>query len=265
MNSRRRLGDMVCEPSTCRPQRVDGASCHWAPLPPLYADALAHHRRPRLSHAGLRRGSRRACCTAPSPCFCSTLRTSCCCSSGRPPRSRSPASGPTPAAPTRCTATAQPVRVHAWGVHAGWAGGRAGGGLAADVTCAVHPLAEVASGAASNPEGAHPAQHSPSHRFALPPHLTPHRPYTCVPTEVDGAADVATGGAPGAKRAAVRKLLHELGIPSAQLPLEQFKFLTRLHYCAADTGGCRCSVGADAAYGCHPVDIHPLLASPRSL
>lgn len=55
--------------------------------------------------------------------------------------------------------------------------------------------------------------------------------------EVDSPADVASGSTPGAKRAAVRKLLHELGIPPEQLPLERFKFLTRLHYCAADTGG----------------------------
>lgn len=34
----------------------------------------------------------------------------------------------------------------------------------------------------------------------------------------------------------VRKLLHELGIPPQQLPLDSFKYLTRLHYCAADTG-----------------------------
>jgi isopentenyl-diphosphate delta-isomerase type 1 len=66
-----------------------------------------------------------------------------------------------------------------------------------------------------------------------------HPLYGYSPTEVDTRADVESGETPGAKRAAVRKLLHELGIPPAQLPLEQFKFLTRLHYCAADTGGRR--------------------------
>ena len=55
------------------------------------------------------------------------------------------------------------------------------------------------------------------------------------PTEVDGPDDVASGAVPGAKRAAVRKLKHELGIEPAELPLESFKYLTRLHYWAADT------------------------------
>ncbi len=51
---------------------------------------------------------------------------------------------------------------------------------------------------------------------------------------------MASGAVPGAKRAAVRKLAQELGIPAEQLPLKRFKYLTRLHYCAADTGvwGC---------------------------
>jgi hypothetical protein len=73
-----------------------------------------------------------------------------------------------------------------------------------------------------------------------PPASRPPPPGPPAPAaEVDTRADVESGETPGAKRAAVRKLLHELGIPPAQLPLEQFKFLTRLHYCAADTGGRR--------------------------
>ncbi|PSC75135.1 isopentenyl-diphosphate delta-isomerase I [Micractinium conductrix] len=71
-----------------------------------------------------------------------------------------------------------------------------------------------------------------------------------TPTEVDNAADIAAGTVPGAKRAAVRKLLHELGIPSAQLPLDKFKYLTRLHYCAADTG----TWGLQAEWGEHELD-----------
>lgn len=70
------------------------------------------------------------------------------------------------------------------------------------------------------------------------------------PTEVDSPADVASGSTPGAKRAAVRKLLHELGIPSEQLPLDRFKYLTRLHYCAADTG----TWGPQAEWGEHEMD-----------
>ena len=74
---------------------------------------------------------------------------------------------------------------------------------------------------------------------ALPAHPTAPcaAPSPTQQAEVDSETDVAAGTTPGAKRAAVRKLLHELGIPPAQLPLDQFKFLTRLHYCAADTGG----------------------------
>ena len=54
----------------------------------------------------------------------------------------------------------------------------------------------------------------------------------------------------GAKRAAVRKLGHELGIPSHQLPVEKFKFLTRLHYCAADEE----TYGPQAEWGEHEID-----------
>jgi isopentenyl-diphosphate delta-isomerase type 1 len=55
------------------------------------------------------------------------------------------------------------------------------------------------------------------------------------PTEVDQPAAVADGSVMGVKRAAVRKLDHELGIPAAEVPLSGFKFLTRLHYYAADS------------------------------
>ena len=55
------------------------------------------------------------------------------------------------------------------------------------------------------------------------------------PSEVDSPADVANGSVKGAKYAAIRKLDHELGIPASQVPLDKFKFLTRLHYWAADT------------------------------
>ncbi|KAI9791535.1 MAG: isopentenyl-diphosphate delta-isomerase idi1 [Candelina submexicana] len=40
----------------------------------------------------------------------------------------------------------------------------------------------------------------------------------------------------GVRRAAQRKLLHELGIPAAQVPLDNFKFLTRIHYKAPSDG-----------------------------
>ncbi|KAI9679419.1 MAG: isopentenyl-diphosphate delta-isomerase idi1 [Caeruleum heppii] len=40
----------------------------------------------------------------------------------------------------------------------------------------------------------------------------------------------------GVRRAAQRKLHHELGIKAAQVPLDQFRFLTRIHYKAPSDG-----------------------------
>jgi isopentenyl-diphosphate delta-isomerase len=40
----------------------------------------------------------------------------------------------------------------------------------------------------------------------------------------------------GVKNAAVRKLGHELGIKASQVPIENFKFLTRIHYKAPSDG-----------------------------
>lgn len=40
----------------------------------------------------------------------------------------------------------------------------------------------------------------------------------------------------GVKRAAVRKLGHELGIRREEVPLDEFKFLTRIHYKAPSDG-----------------------------
>jgi isopentenyl-diphosphate delta-isomerase len=40
----------------------------------------------------------------------------------------------------------------------------------------------------------------------------------------------------GVKRAAVRKLDHELGIPPNQVPIDEFQFLTRIHYISPSDG-----------------------------
>ncbi|KAJ3135119.1 isopentenyl-diphosphate delta-isomerase idi1 [Geranomyces variabilis] len=40
----------------------------------------------------------------------------------------------------------------------------------------------------------------------------------------------------GARRAAQRKLEHELGIPAEQVPLDKLEFLTRIHYLAPSDG-----------------------------
>eukprot|EP00746_Dinoflagellata_sp_MGD_P068312 gnl/MRDRNA2_/MRDRNA2_28136_c0_seq1.p1 gnl/MRDRNA2_/MRDRNA2_28136_c0~~gnl/MRDRNA2_/MRDRNA2_28136_c0_seq1.p1 ORF type:complete len:354 (-),score=79.96 gnl/MRDRNA2_/MRDRNA2_28136_c0_seq1:256-1317(-) len=70
------------------------------------------------------------------------------------------------------------------------------------------------------------------------------------PTEVDSPDDVASGEVPGAKRAAIRKLNHELGIPTSQLSIQNFKFLTRMHYWAADV----VTHGPQAPFGEHEID-----------
>eukprot|EP01121_Diplochlamys_sp_Union-15-3_P008761 TRINITY_DN2340_c0_g1_i1.p1 TRINITY_DN2340_c0_g1~~TRINITY_DN2340_c0_g1_i1.p1 ORF type:complete len:257 (-),score=45.38 TRINITY_DN2340_c0_g1_i1:24-710(-) len=49
----------------------------------------------------------------------------------------------------------------------------------------------------------------------------------------------------GVKRAAQRKLAHELGIAAEEVPLEDFKFLTRIHYKAAS---------GDSTWGEHEID-----------
>ena len=77
-----------------------------------------------------------------------------------------------------------------------------------------------------------------------------HPLYGQVPNEVDPVDAVRSGIVTGAKHAAVRKLEHELGIPASQLVVEQFKYLTRLHYCAADID----THGPDAEWGEHEID-----------
>jgi isopentenyl-diphosphate delta-isomerase len=67
---------------------------------------------------------------------------------------------------------------------------------------------------------------------------------------VDPPEAVAAGSVPGIKAAAVRKLQQELGISPAQLPASSFKYLTRLHYCAADSG----THGPGSPWGEHEVD-----------
>ncbi|CAM9536019.1 unnamed protein product [Laminaria digitata] len=49
----------------------------------------------------------------------------------------------------------------------------------------------------------------------------------------DKMASEGDAAVAGAMRAAVRKLGQELGIPAAQLPLEDFSFLTKVHYIAS--------------------------------
>jgi isopentenyl-diphosphate delta-isomerase len=62
---------------------------------------------------------------------------------------------------------------------------------------------------------------------------------TCCshPLAVAGeTGDTLVKSVEGAKRAAQRKLDHELGIRAAQVPLDKFRFLTRIHYLAPSDG-----------------------------
>ncbi len=70
------------------------------------------------------------------------------------------------------------------------------------------------------------------------------------PSELDEPHHISDGSVPGAKRAAVRKLEHELGIRPEQLPAGSFTFLTRLHYCAPDAH----TWGPQAEWGEHEMD-----------
>lgn len=78
------------------------------------------------------------------------------------------------------------------------------------------------------------------------------------PGEVDGPEDVMDGSVRGVKNAAVRKLEQELGIPVGELKLEEFKFLTRLHYWAADT----VTHGKKSPWGEHEIDYVLFITIP---
>ena len=55
---------------------------------------------------------------------------------------------------------------------------------------------------------------------------------------------------PGIKHAAIRKLHHELGIMPTDVPFNDFHFLTRFHYWAADT----ITYGKNSPWGEHEID-----------
>lgn len=59
----------------------------------------------------------------------------------------------------------------------------------------------------------------------------------------------------GARNAARRKLEHELGIPVDQIPLDKYKFLTRIHYAAPSSG----------PWGEHEVDYIFIVKAPVTL
>ena len=55
-------------------------------------------------------------------------------------------------------------------------------------------------------------------------------------------------------RATVRKMKHELGIDAKHVPIDSFKFLTRLHYCAADEFAEHANQPAGGTWGEHEMD-----------
>lgn len=65
-----------------------------------------------------------------------------------------------------------------------------------------------------------------------------------LPEELGADASPADAALLGARRAAVRKLGHELGIPAEQLPLSSLAYMGRIHYIAA----------SDAEWGEHEID-----------
>jgi farnesyl-diphosphate farnesyltransferase len=77
-----------------------------------------------------------------------------------------------------------------------------------------------------------------------------HPLYGCTPNEVDEENAVLEGKVDGIKSAAIRKLKHELGIDSALITKDKFKYLTRLHYWAADV----VTYGANSPWGEHEID-----------
>ncbi|CAO1630128.1 unnamed protein product [Parajaminaea phylloscopi] len=60
----------------------------------------------------------------------------------------------------------------------------------------------------------------------------------------------------GARRAAQRKLEHELGIPPEQVPVDEFQYLTRIHYLAECDGG---------VWGEHEIDYILFITAPVTL
>ncbi|KAJ1967037.1 isopentenyl-diphosphate delta-isomerase idi1 [Dispira parvispora] len=75
---------------------------------------------------------------------------------------------------------------------------------------------------------------------------------TCCSHPLNTALELEEKGAWGVRRAAQRKLEHELGIPPEEIPLDQFKYLTRIHYMAP----------SDSVWGEHEID-YILFFQPR--
>jgi farnesyl-diphosphate farnesyltransferase len=82
-----------------------------------------------------------------------------------------------------------------------------------------------------------------------------------TPSEIDSAEDVKSGKVNGVINAAIRKLDHELGITSEQVDSSKFKYLTRLHYWAADV----VTHGTSSPWGEHEIDYILFIKTPVTL
>ena len=70
------------------------------------------------------------------------------------------------------------------------------------------------------------------------------------PNEVDSNQDIVNGNVEGIVAAAKRKLKHELGIDPKLLDKSMFKYLGRIHYCAADNS----NIDNTATWGENEID-----------
>ncbi|GFS03778.1 isopentenyl-diphosphate delta-isomerase [Elysia marginata] len=86
-------------------------------------------------------------------------------------------------------------------------------------------------------------QQRATEKITFPDHFT----NTCCSHPLNFEAELEEEGAIGVKRAAQRKLEHELGIPAKQVPLEDFHYLTRILYKADN-------VPKDGKWGEHEID-----------
>ncbi|KAI7830136.1 NUDIX hydrolase domain-like protein [Kickxella alabastrina] len=75
-------------------------------------------------------------------------------------------------------------------------------------------------------------QQRATEKITFPDHYT----NTCCSHPLATALELEEAGQMGVRRAAQRKLEHELGIPADQVPLDSFQYLTRIHYVAPSDG-----------------------------
>ena len=81
-------------------------------------------------------------------------------------------------------------------------------------------------------------QQRASHKVTFPNVWTntccSHPLFGCQPSEIDNSESILDGTVYGIKTAAIRKLHQELGITPDQIKIQDFKFISRIHYCAKD-------------------------------